>query len=190
MPEKSSDRSAHFPAIEKKYGHPMSYWFGQMEEIAERKYPEQIAFLRENHGMSQAHANAIVMFSRGSTSAKKYSSFKEYFDLHDATKQKTAKAIFKAIESKYPKMEQVIAWNQPMLKLGDDYIFGLNILKNHILIAPHDGRQIIKDFAERLEGYEVKLKTIQVPIDWKVDAKLLQDLAAARIKEIKASKKK
>lgn len=167
----------------------MAYWFGQMDEVRDRKYPEQIAYLRENHGMSQAHANAIVMFSRGSTSTKKYSSFKEYFDLHDAIKQKTAKAIFKAIESKYPKMEEVIAWNQPMLKLGDDYIFGLNILKNYILIAPHDGRQIIKDFAERLDGYEVKLKTIAVPIDWKVDAKLLQDLAAARIKEIKASKR-
>jgi uncharacterized protein YdhG (YjbR/CyaY superfamily) len=189
MAEKSSDRSAHFPAIEKKYGHPMSYWFGQMEEIAERKYPEQIAYLRENHGMSQAHANAIVMFSRGSTTTKKYSNFKEYFALHDATKQKTAKAIFKAITSKYPDMEEVIAWNQPMLKLGDDYIFGLNILKNHILIAPHDGRQILIDMASRLEGLEVKLKTIQVPVDWKVDTKLLQDLAAARVKAIKASKK-
>lgn len=189
MAEKSSDRSTHFPAIEKKYGHPMSYWFGQMEEIAERKYPEQIAYLRENHGMSQAHANAIVMFSRGSTTTKKYSNFKEYFALHDATKQKTAKAIFKAITSKYPDMEEVIAWNQPMLKLGDDYIFGLNILKNHILIAPHDGRQILIDMASRLEGLEVKLKTIQVPVDWKVDTKLLQDLAAARIKAIKASKK-
>jgi hypothetical protein len=87
MADKSSDRSTHFPAIEKKYGQPMTYWFGQMAEIADRKYPEQIAFLRENHGMSQAHANAIVMYSRGSTSTKKYSSFKEYFDLHDAQNQ-------------------------------------------------------------------------------------------------------
>lgn len=189
MPNNSSDRSSHFPAIEKKYGQPMSYWFGQMAEIADRKYPEQIAFLRENHGMSQAHANAIVMYSRGSTSTKKYSSFKEYFELHDAQKQKTAKAIFKAIKTKYPKMEEVIAWNQPMLKLGDDYIFGLNILKNHILIAPHDGRQILKDFADRFEGLDVKQKTVAVPVDWKVDTKLLQDLAAARIKEIKAGKK-
>jgi hypothetical protein len=50
------DRASYFPAIEKKYGQPMSYWFDQMDEIADRKYPEQIAFLRENHGFSQAHA--------------------------------------------------------------------------------------------------------------------------------------
>ena len=54
-----------FPAIEKKYGQPMSYWFDQMEQVADRKYPEQIAFLKENHGFSQAHANALVMYSRG-----------------------------------------------------------------------------------------------------------------------------
>ncbi len=163
----------------------MSYWFGQMEEIAERKYPEQIAFLRENHGFSQAHANALVMFSRGSTTTKKYSNFKEFFAQHDATKQNTAKAIFKAITDKYPAMEEVIAWNKPTLKLGDDYIFAVDILKNHILMLPHDGRQILIDMAPKLKGLEVKLKTIQVPVDWKVDTKLVQDLATARIKALK-----
>ena len=181
----STDRASHFPAIEKKYGQPMSYWHDQMAEIADRKYPEQIAFLKENHGFSQAHANALVMFSRGSTSTKKYATVKDYLALHDATKQKTVKAIFKAIKTKYPEMKEVIAWNQPMLKLGDDYIFGINILKNHILIAPHDGRQILEDFATRLNDYEVLAKTVRVPVDWKVDVKLVQDMATARIKALK-----
>lgn len=181
----STDRASHFPAIEKKYGQPMSYWHDQMAEIADRKYPEQIAFLRENHGFSQAHANALVMYSRGSTSTKKYATVKDYLALHDATKQKTVKAIFKAIKTKYPEMKEVIAWNQPMLKLGDEYIFGINILKNHILIAPHDGGKILKDFAKQLEDYEVLQKTIRVPVDWKVDTKLVQDLATARIKALK-----
>jgi uncharacterized protein YdhG (YjbR/CyaY superfamily) len=180
-----TDRASHFPAIEKKYGQPMSYWHDQMAEIADRKYPEQIAFLRENHGFSQAHANALVMYSRGSKTTKKYATVKDYLALHDATKQKTVKAIFKAIKTKYPKLEEVIAWNQPMLKLGDDYIFGVNILKNHILIAPHDGRQILKDLAPKLAEYDVQLKTVRVPVDWKVDAKLLNDMVAARIKAIK-----
>ena len=66
------DRSSYFPAIEKKYGQPMSYWFDQMDQIKDRKYQEQIDFLRENHGFSQAHANALVMYSRGSTSSRRY----------------------------------------------------------------------------------------------------------------------
>jgi uncharacterized protein YdhG (YjbR/CyaY superfamily) len=180
-----TDRASHFPAIEKKYGQPMSYWHDQMAEIADRKYPEQIAYLRENHGFSQAHANALVMYSRGSATTKKYATVKDYLALHDATKQKTVKAIFKAIKAKYPEMKEVIAWNQPMLKLGDEYIFGVNILKSHILIAPHDGAKILSDLAPRLKEYEVLKKTVRVPVDWKVDAKLLQDMAKARIDQLK-----
>jgi len=48
-----SKRESHFPAIEKRYGEPMSYWFSQMKKVKEKKYPEQIAFLKENFGFSQ-----------------------------------------------------------------------------------------------------------------------------------------
>ncbi len=67
-----SNRESFFPAIEKKYGEPMSYWFKQMKKVAGKKYPEQVAFLKENFGFSQSHANALVMFSRGSISSKRY----------------------------------------------------------------------------------------------------------------------
>ena len=162
---------------------PMSHWFAQMEKVAGKKYPEQIAFLRENHGFSQAHANALVMFTRGSKSSKRFNTLEQYLEPFDAQKKKTVKAIFKAIKTKYPKMELVIAWNQPMLKLGDDYIFGVTVLKNHILMAPWS-KDVIAEFEDRLEDYKVNKKTIQVPVDWKVNAKLLQDMARARVKEL------
>ena len=154
-----------------------------MEKVAGKKYPEQIAFLRENHGFSQAHANALVMYTRGSKSSKRFNTLEQYLEPFDAVKKKTAKAIFKAIKAKYPKMELVIAWNQPMLKLGDDYIFGVTVLKNHILMAPWS-KDVIAQFADRLEDYKVNKKTIQIPVDWKVNAKLLQDMARARVKEL------
>ena len=62
----SPDRASHFPAIEKRYGKPMSYWFTQMKKVKGKKYPEQMAFLQEEHGFSRAHANALVQYSRGS----------------------------------------------------------------------------------------------------------------------------
>ena len=162
---------------------PMSHWFAQMEKVAGKKYPEQIAFLRENHGFSQAHANALVMFTRGSKSSKRFNTLEQYLEPFDTVKKKTVKAIFKAIKAKYPKMELVIAWNQPMLKLGDDYIFGVTVLKNHILMAPWS-KDVIAQFEDRLEDFKVNKKTIQVPVDWKVNAKLLQDMARARVKEL------
>ena len=183
LPVDKHDRSSYFPKIEAKYGQPMKYWFGVMKDIADRKYPEQIAYLKEEHGFSQAHANALVMYSRGSKSSRRFDSFEDFLKKHDAVKQKTVKKIFKVIQKKYPKLELVISWNQPMLKLGDDYIFGVTVLKNHILMAPWS-KDVIAQFADRLEDYKVNKKTIQVPVDWKVNAKLLQDMARARVKEL------
>jgi uncharacterized protein YdhG (YjbR/CyaY superfamily) len=181
---KDSSREAHFPAIEKKYGEKMSYWFKVMSKLEGQKYPEQIAHLRENYGFSQAHANALVMYSRGSTTAKRFNTLAQYLEPHDAVKKKTAKAIFKVLQDAFPKADLVIAWNQPMLKIGDDYIFGVTVLKNHILIAPW-GADVIAKFEKRLTDYKVNKKTIQVPSDWKVDAKLLVDLVKASISQIK-----
>ena len=176
------DRSSYFPAIEKKYGQPMSYWFDQLEQAAGRKYPEQIAFLKENHGFSQSHANALVMYSRGSASAHRVDSVDEYLEPFDDTKRKTVRAIIKAITSKYPRVETVIAWNQPMLRLDGQYIFGLMVLTNHILIAPWSN-SVLAAFRPRLAEFKVNKKTIQVPVDWKPDTKLLRDMVAARIAE-------
>ena len=69
----------------------MRYWFGVMKEIADRKYPEQIAFLKEEHGFSQAHANALVMYSRGSKSSKRFDKLSGFLEKHDAVKQKTVR---------------------------------------------------------------------------------------------------
>ncbi len=173
------DRTSYFPAIEEKYGQPMSYWFDQMAEVADRPYKEQIAFLHEEHGFSRAHANALVMYSRGSTSAHRFETFDDYLKPLDATKRRTVRAIFKAVRSPYPKSEIAIAWNQPMLKVDGEYVFGLSVATNHIVIAPWGG--VLDEFRPRLTDYTVKKKTIQVPVDWKPDARLLQDLVAASV---------
>ena len=46
---KDPSREAHFPAIEKRYGEKMSYWFKVMKEVKDEKYPQQVAYLRENY---------------------------------------------------------------------------------------------------------------------------------------------
>ena len=180
-------REANFPAIEKKHGEKMSYWFKVMAELSDEKYPQQIAYLRENHGFSQAHANALVMYSRGSTSAKRFTTPTEYYRTIDAKQVKTIKAIFKAITSKYPELELVIAWNQPMLKDVTKYIFGISASKNHILLAPWS-KDVLATFESKLikqPDLVLNKKTIGVPNDWSVDAKLLQAMVKARLAEKK-----
>ena len=155
-----------------------------MKEIKDEKYPQQIAYLRENYGFSQAHANALVMYSRGSTSAKRFETPADYYKTVDAKQATTMRKIFKMIQTKYPKTELVIAWNQPMLKLGNDYIFGVTATKKHILMAPWS-TDVLATFAGHLEHLDLKKKTIGIPNDWKVEEKLILDMVKARIAETK-----
>jgi uncharacterized protein YdhG (YjbR/CyaY superfamily) len=175
----SPDRASHFPAIEKRYGKPMSYWFTQMKKVKGEKYADQMAFLQEKHGFSRSHANALVLYLKGSTSSRRYETFDDYLATLDEPKAKTIRAIFATLTAKFKKAEIVIAWNQPMLKQDSRYLFGASAQKAHILIAPFNA-DIIDELRPRLEGYEVNKKTIRVPVDWKIDKKLLTDMVSAQ----------
>ena len=183
MPTKDPKREAHFPAIEKRYGEPMKHWFAVMKTIAGKRYPEQIAHLRENYGFSQAHANALVLFSRGSTSSQRHATPTAYFKTIDAQQARTMRAMFKVLRTKYPQLKLVIAWNQPMLRTEKDYVFGASATAKYLLINPFS-HAVINSFAPKLKGYRVLKHTITIPNDWEIDEKLLVAMAKARIKEI------
>ena len=182
MADASGDRSNYFPAIEKKHGEKISKWLERLSELEESKYPAQIAYLRENHGFSQAHANALVMYFRGSTTSKRVSTPAEFFNSIDPVARKTAKLIFSTITEKYPDLELVIAWNQPMLRQGKAYIIGISVSKNHITINPFSG-DVLELLAKKLSKYTVNKKTFSVPLDWKVDKVLVRSIAKARMQE-------
>jgi uncharacterized protein YdhG (YjbR/CyaY superfamily) len=97
------------------------------------------------------------------------------------------KAIFGAVTAKQKGLELVMAWNQPMLRSGKEYVIGLSVSKNHITINPFSVDALAKN-EKKLEPYIVNKYTFQVPLDWKVDAALLSSLAKARIAEIKPTK--
>jgi uncharacterized protein YdhG (YjbR/CyaY superfamily) len=113
------------------------------------------------------------MYSRGSASSKRFDTPTEFFKSVKPEQAKTMKAIFKAITSKYPQLELVVAWNQPMLKFEKHYVFGVSAATNHILIAPWD-QDVLKKYTPKFKDYKVNKKTIALPNDWEVDAKLLQ----------------
>lgn len=184
VPSRSGDRSDHFPAIEKKHGKPVSHWLAQLGRLKDAKYADQIAFLRETHGFSQAHANAVVMHFRGSTTSQRFTSPEQYFTSLDATKAATAREIFAAIMSAHPDLELVVAWNQPMLRVDGKYVFGLSAAKNHLLVNPFS-KDALAVCADKLAGYEVSTHTVRLPVDWKVNASLLKSLVRVRLAEIR-----
>lgn len=184
MATRTGDRSAHFPAIERKHGQPMQHWFGLLAQHGDAKYDEQMALLREGHGFSQAHANAVVMTHRGSTTTRRFADPEAYFTSLDPVKAATAKAIFAAIQKRVKGLELVTAWNQPMLRNEAGYVFGLSAASKHLTLSPMSGA-VMEAFTGRLGGLKANKKTFIVPSDWKVDAALLQAMVAARIAELR-----
>jgi uncharacterized protein YdhG (YjbR/CyaY superfamily) len=183
MATKSGDRAAFFPAIEKKHGQPMAHWFDLMAERAGQSYKEQFAYLTEEHGFSRAHANALVMYCRGSTSSKRFDTLDDYLATVDPAAAGTLRAIFAAITDAHPELYSVIAWNQPMLRRDDDYVFGASALSKHILLGPW-GDGALDAARPLLDGYKVNKKTVQVPMDWEVDRAILLAMVDHRLAEL------
>lgn len=183
MATDNGDRTKFFPLIEKKHGGKIADWISRVKDLGDAKYAEQVAYLKEEHGFSQAHANALVMYVRGSASSKRHDSPAAYFKSIDPQAATTMKAIFAVIQKKYPKLELVIAWNQPVLRIGKQTIFGMSASKKHILINPFS-KEVLASHEEKLSKFVVSKHTFQIPLDWKPNSTLLHSLVRSRIEEL------
>lgn len=173
------DRSAHFPAIERKHGEPVQHWLDVLAALGDATYAEQMALLRDGHGFSRTHANAVVMTARGSATSRRVDSPEAYFAGLGADHARLGRAIVAAITERHPDLELVIAWNQPMLRRGKDYVFGLSASTNHLTIAPWHG--LSDEVRDRLGGLHANKKTVQVPLDWEIDVELLDVMVTERL---------
>lgn len=182
MADTSGDRSSYFPAIERKHGRPVEAWLDELASLGDVPYGEQMALLQGAHGFSRAHANALVMYARGSTSSRRFDDPEAYFSDLGGAREQTARAIISAIVEEFPDLELVIAWNQPMLRCGTDYVFGLSAATNHLLIASWGG--ISETVAAHLGDLIANKKTIRVPVGWEPDCNLLRIMVAERLAEL------
>ena len=171
----SGDRTRYWPAIEKKHGQPIDHWLTVVKGLEGRPYPEQMAVLQGEHGFSRAHANAVVMYARGSTTSRRHDDLDGYLEGADPAVAATVREVIASIRGSFPDLQQVMAWNHPMLKSGDQYVFGVSAAKAHVLLGPWDAG-VLADLGPRLQGYVVNKKSVRVPAGWAVDHDLLRDM--------------
>ena len=62
--EKAKGPASYFPSIEKRYGKPVAHWFEVLDPVRDRKHLDQVAFLKQEHGLGHGHANALVAYRR------------------------------------------------------------------------------------------------------------------------------
>ena len=183
MADSSGDRERYFPAIERQHGGPISVWLERLAELGDAKYPEQIAYLRENHAFSRTHANAVVMYFRNSPTSRRFATPDDYFDSLDEAPAKAARGVFGALTAEFPDLESVISWNHPMLRTNGQYVIGLSATTRHLLLNPFSG-DVLALLAGELRDYEVNKYTVRIPLDWQINRALLRALVEARLAEL------
>ena len=60
MSEIAKGPACYFPAIEVKYGKPISHWIELLQASPLTKHMDLVAVLKEEHGLGHGHANALV----------------------------------------------------------------------------------------------------------------------------------
>jgi uncharacterized protein YdhG (YjbR/CyaY superfamily) len=177
------DRARYFPAIERTHGRPIREWFDLLAAAGPASYDAQMALLRDGHGFSRTHANAVVMTHRGSPSARRVASPEAWFAALPPDHARTARAIFAAITDRHPDLDLVIAWNQPILRTAAGYVFGMSAATRHLTCNPFS-TEVLQAHASLLTGCTVNARTFSVPIGWPVDAPLLDRMVVARLVEL------
>lgn len=66
--DKVKGPASYFPSIEKTYGQPISHWLTVIDEMGEMKHMEQVARLKDVHGLGHGHANALVAHHKAQNS--------------------------------------------------------------------------------------------------------------------------
>jgi uncharacterized protein len=132
------------------------------------------------------------MMKRPASKTKKsprFNSVEDYLASQDPVKAKTLRSVIDFILSEFPELESKVSWNVPTIHRNGKYVFGMAAYKNHLTLAPWSPR-IIENFKRpsrsggRLEKYVVFANCFQIPVDWKIDKKLVTDLVEARLAEL------
>ena len=65
MNDKVQGPKSYFPSIEKKYGMPIEHWMTLLDaNVPTGKHMDQVAWLKQQHGIGHGHANALVAVFR------------------------------------------------------------------------------------------------------------------------------
>ena len=102
----------------------------------------------------------------------KFANLEEFYNSLPQDQEQATRRFVEFIALAYPELELVLAWNQPMFKLGSKYLVGFMPTKKHInLLTISD--DAINHLAGDLKGYRHGTRSIALPFDWEIDRALI-----------------
>ncbi|KMK74368.1 iron chaperone [Alkalihalobacillus pseudalcaliphilus] len=105
--------------------------------------------------------------------------FTEFLEAISNSKHRsTLEEVFHWIAEKYPYLEPVVKWNQPMFTDHGTYIIGFSVAKQHLAVAPEEAgmNHVAEDIEAAGHSYTkglVRLKWSQ-PIDYALLEKMIE----------------
>ena len=112
----------------------------------------------------------------------RFTSFPDFYASLTPQQLEHISSLVEWVSQHYPQLEPVIAWNQPMFKLGTKYILGFMPTKNHTnLLTVTD--TAITELEPLLTNYKHGTRSIQLPFAWEKDSDLLERIVAIRLDE-------
>lgn len=116
--------------------------------------------------------------------------FKEFLNnIEDLDRRLRVEQIFEHISTKFPNLESVIKWNQPMFTDHGTFIIGFSIAKNHLAVAPE--AVTLNRFEKEIQeaGYQRTNQLLKIPWKHQVDFGLLERIIAFNIEDKKTMTK-
>lgn len=110
--------------------------------------------------------------------------FEEYLNSMGESEQRDKmEVILNWVEEKYPRLDQRIAWNQPMFTHNDTYIIGFSHSKHHIAMSPEV--KPMKEFAKEIKETGLSHTNNIIRIKWADDIpyQLMETLIEYNIKD-------
>ena len=105
----------------------------------------------------------------------KFANLEEFYASLPEDQRRAITRLVEFVASTHPELELVLAWNQPMFRLGKKYLVGFMPTKKHInLLTVSD--DAVTHFAKELEGFRHGTRSVSLPFDWEIDPELIAKL--------------
>lgn len=103
--------------------------------------------------------------------------------IDDPSHRERTEEVFDWVKDKFPMLEPVIKWNQPMFTDHGTFIIAFSVAKKHLAVAPervalvHVEEDIVK------AGYDYTKELIRIPWKSPVDYNLLEKMISFNISD-------
>jgi uncharacterized protein YdhG (YjbR/CyaY superfamily) len=106
----------------------------------------------------------------------------------DEPKRGTLQALRNTILEVVPDAEQVISYRVPAFRVDDKVVAGFAAFKDHLSYLPFSG-SVLGQLSQQLAGYTMTKSALHFPIDQPLPKRLVENLIAVRLQEIRGQER-